>query len=296
MLVLAKSSLSTITSKSLSQSCRKVCRKWREGLWNNKLHDLTVQNKFTDITELEAQNRVWNRIRDGLPTGQLSFLLRAGSDTLPTPMNLKRWKIKCDEKCPLCDSPWCTTHHILNGCPVALSQGRYTWRHDCALKKLASALGRHIEPGEKLYADLPGFRASDNPHSTIPPDFVVTSARPDIVLVRPREVILLELTIPYNSPESLSKAKERKEFKQNYQLVLSDLDARGLSSSLFTIEIGAIGHWLPCTCSALRRCFPLLNKSTTTQLLDLAASSVVAASHIIFHAQKSPMWNSEVAV
>ena len=75
--------------------------------------------------------------------------------------------------------------------------------------------------------------------------FHLTSARPDIVLVRPREVILLELTIPYNSPESLSKAKERKEFKQNYQLVLSDLDARGLSSSLYTIEIGALGTGYP---------------------------------------------------
>jgi len=29
-------------------------------------------------------------------------------------------------------------------------------------------------------------------------------------------VILLELTVLYNSPESLSKAKEWKEFKQNY--------------------------------------------------------------------------------
>jgi len=28
-------------------------------------------------------------------------------------------------QCPLCDSPWCTTHHILNSCPVALSQGRH---------------------------------------------------------------------------------------------------------------------------------------------------------------------------
>jgi len=28
------------------------------------------------------------------------------------------------------------------------------------------------------------FRASDNPHSTIPPDILVTSARPDIILVR----------------------------------------------------------------------------------------------------------------
>jgi len=92
----------------------------------------------------------------------------------------------------------------------------------------------YIEPGEMLYADIPGFRASDNPHSTIPPDIVITSTRPDIVLVRPREVSLLELTIPYNSPESLSKAKEQKESKQNYQLVLSDLDARGLFSLLYT--------------------------------------------------------------
>jgi len=110
------------------------------------------------------------------------------------------------------------------------------------MKKLASALGRHIEPGEK---------PCDNPHSTIPPDILVTSARPDIVLVKPREVILLEVTIFYNSPESLSKAKERKEYNQNYQLVLGNLDARGLSSLLYTIEIGALGHWLPCTCSAL---------------------------------------------
>ena len=126
--------------------------------------------------------------------------------------------------------------------------------------------------------------------------YIVTSARPDIVLVRPREVILLELTISYNSPESLSKAKEWKEYKQHYQLVLGDLDARGPSSLLYTIEIGALGHWLPCTCSALWRCFPSLNKSTTTRLLDLVASLVVAASNIIFHAQKSLMWNSEVLV
>jgi len=125
---------------------------------------------------------------------------------------------------------------------------------------------------------------------------LVTFTRPDIVLVRPREVILLELTISNNSPESLSNCKERKEYKQNYQLVLGDLDARGLSSLLYTIEIGALSHWLPCTCSALWRCFPSLNKSTTTRLLDLVASLVVAASHIIFHAQKSPMWNSEVLV
>ena len=31
----------------------------------------------------------------GLPEKQLSFLLRAGCDTLPTPMNLAQWNQKC---------------------------------------------------------------------------------------------------------------------------------------------------------------------------------------------------------
>ena len=47
--------------------------------WNDKLSELTVQSKFTDITELKSQNNVWKRIQKGMPAGQLSFLLRAGS-------------------------------------------------------------------------------------------------------------------------------------------------------------------------------------------------------------------------
>ena len=55
--------------------------------WGNSYSDarltLSSQIKFLNITELEAENHYWRRIVDGLPTGQLSFLLRAGSDTLP---------------------------------------------------------------------------------------------------------------------------------------------------------------------------------------------------------------------
>ena len=48
--------------------------------------------------------RVWNRIQQGLPAGQLSFLLRAGSDTLPTPLNLRQWKLQTEACCDLCSS------------------------------------------------------------------------------------------------------------------------------------------------------------------------------------------------
>ena len=36
-----------------------------------------------------------------------------------------------------------TTAHILNACPIALDQGRYTWRRDSALKKILQGIIPH---------------------------------------------------------------------------------------------------------------------------------------------------------
>ena len=94
--------------------------------WIRQLDTLSVQSKFRDIVSLEPQCKVWNRIISGLPAGQLSFLLWAGTDCLPSPMNLRRWKLRTNAKCDLCQSPSPTIHHILSGCPTALDQGRLT--------------------------------------------------------------------------------------------------------------------------------------------------------------------------
>ena len=92
--------------------------------WNSHLESLSVQCKLLDVTDLEKKSNVWSRIIFSMPAGQLSFLLRAGTDCLPTPMNLSRWKIHIDPSCCLCLSKLCTTNHILNCCPEALSQNR----------------------------------------------------------------------------------------------------------------------------------------------------------------------------
>ena len=65
------------------------------------------------------------------------------------------------------------------------------------------------------------MRASENPVSTIPEDIWVTSARPDIVLVNEERLILIELTIPHNSLESLSNARDHKSQKELYLQVIS---------------------------------------------------------------------------
>ena len=41
--------------------------------------------------------------------------------------------------CILCDSSHPTTAHVLGGCPVALSQDRYTYWHDLVIQSLADS-------------------------------------------------------------------------------------------------------------------------------------------------------------
>jgi len=131
--------------------------------WNTHLSSLSVQCKLTEAVNPEQESQVWKRIRDGLPTGQLSFILHAASDTLPTPLNLRCWKIQCGAKCSLCGNSRPTVACILNDCPVELEQGRYTWRHYCVLSTITSALRRYIPTETTIYADLPNLRATELP-------------------------------------------------------------------------------------------------------------------------------------
>lgn len=92
------------------------------------------------------------------------------------------------------------------------------------------------------------MRASENQVAAIPENILVTSARPDIILVRVDEVTLIELThctIPHNSMESFYNAGDRKSHKEIYVQLLSDFEANGLATHLFTITNGSLGHSLP---------------------------------------------------
>ena len=177
----------------------------------------------------------------GLPEKQLSFLLRAGCDTLPTPMHLARWNIITDPRCALCQAPQPTTNHILTGCPAALDQGRYTWRHDSVLQVLVHGLQQHLPETFKLYADFPGYLASSSPPSTIPTNLSSTLSRPDLVLVSNDSICLFELTVPTNAQQHLLAARARKE--DRYSSLQYDLQLSGLTVNLVPIEIGCLGHF-----------------------------------------------------
>ena len=65
----------------------------------------------------------------------------------------------------------------------------------------------------------------------------------------------MAITIPHNSLEAINNAQRRKKSKENYQLVLSEMDKQGLKASLVTLEVGALGHSILHTHTEFR-CFP----------------------------------------
>ena len=288
-LQLAINSVESVNRKTLPRAIRQIVKQKSTDRWNEHLHQLTVQRKFKDSCDLEDDNKVWHRIIDGLPAGQLSFILRAASDTLPTPLNLKRWKLITDARCDLCEHKNPTSFHILNGCTVALEQGRYTWRHDSVLLKLMRGLLDEFDPNIKVYCDLEGFKASENPPATVPPSLVSTTARPDMVIIDGSKITLLELTIPHNSPESLGAAHIRKQSKVNYGCVLSDLERSGFTSDLVTLEIGSLGHWRFNLATQLASHLDL-PKAVVKSVLDNAAKVSIAGSHQLFLARHDKHW------
>ncbi|KAK3756270.1 hypothetical protein RRG08_066386 [Elysia crispata] len=70
---------------------------------------------------------------------RISFHIRSVYDFLPSNANLVRWGKKEDPTCPLCQGRQ-TTEHVLSSCKIALSQGRYTWRHNRVLQELAAII------------------------------------------------------------------------------------------------------------------------------------------------------------
>ena len=226
------------------------------------------------------------------PSGQLSFILRAGADCLPTPLNLRRWRFQSDPSCRLCGSSSPTTFHILSGCPEALNQGRLTWRHDSVLQQIVKGVTKFLDKGEKAFADFPNLLATSSPPSTIPPELCSTSCRPDLVVWSPDtdEIRILELTVCHNSISSIESARKRKQDKQPYSELTSDLEMAGHTLFYDTIEIGSLGHYLKSSIQALASTIPNARRQDLTKLITSLAKTAIGCSATIFHTRNSPIW------
>ncbi|CAM4298856.1 unnamed protein product [Leuciscus chuanchicus] len=237
------------------------------------------QGRWTAWEGLTDRSMSWSDLWK-IPQARLSFLIRATYDTLPCPRNLHQW-FGAEETCSLCNTSNTSLQHILSGCTTALSQGRYRWRHDQVLKKLAevsescrkeansrpSARGRQsiqfaragesVRPSrQREIARLlsPGsewtMRVDLGKQLQFPREIVETSLRPDLVMWSEacKTVLLVELTVPWEG--GVEAAYERKRAK--YSDLAAECREAGWKAVICPVKVGCRGFVGSSTARLLR--------------------------------------------
>ena len=110
----------------------------------------------------------------------------------------KMWGKVSSDKCR-CGSKQ-TLNHILNCCGPSLREGRYTFRHDNVLSYVSRCLNKSKF---KCYIDIEGSQTSAG--GTLPPNLVVSTLKPDIVIIDKASKTVSILREKYNFEEIYPK-------------------------------------------------------------------------------------------
>ena len=228
---------------------------------------LLVQGHCTRWGNYVKHDLSWKSLL-AMPPNLLSFCLNSTYDVLPSPSNLKRWRISSEACCNLCGKQICTTAHVLSACKTALTQGRYTFRHDSVLCELLAAIKKFsneiaslpqaVHKIKFVKAGMPTSSRKSKPigllHHTrdwlfmsdlnsgfiFPGHIAITSLRPDLIVFSNsmKRIIIIELTCPCEeNMESWHSIKLSK------YLPLVDVTRRsGWPVDLFAVEVGARGY------------------------------------------------------
>ena len=175
---------------------------------------------------------VWANVVSCLPGHQLSFVLNAVSDTLPSNANLVLWSKRSCDKCPLCHQRQ-TLLHVLNNCSVLLQCRHYNQRHDSVLSLLYNAAINHLPHQFNIFADLKDCEVK------FPSDIIPTAQRPDMLIWNNHTLkfYVIELTIPFET--NFFDANKRK--SERYTDFMMTIKSKGFTCKQLNIQIGSRG-------------------------------------------------------
>ncbi len=219
--------------ETLKKAAKELIHKTFQMQWKDHLQSLVMQGEYSCILESKSSDISWKAAIFNLPRGTLKFMLNSQLNTLPTKDNLTRWGKRLAKACTLCGRAEYLSH-ALSSCPYMLEQGRYTWRHDSVLSSIETFIKNEINSTDiDIISDL--RQQSWN----IPPDIILTSQRPDFVIVNrnQKSIYILELTVPYERNITM----EHKYKSEKYAGLIGDLQDIGWSTSYHTFEVGCRG-------------------------------------------------------
>jgi len=278
---------------------------------------LQMQGKWAEWDARCSHDLTWQKLVHGMTDGMLKWHLNAPNNSLPSWDNLRRWsQSRLSANCKCCGKPNPTLLHVLNHCPVALNQGRFSWRHDSVLDVIFTAITTFaqsittptansitfVRVGEKGSAQpqtppKPGLlpKATDwvltqdkkSCPAPFPPHIAITNQRPDIVLYSPslRKVVMIELTCPIEDNIEGAYASSK---RARYADLERECIANGWSTHLYTVVVGSRGY---CA-GSVRECLLELglDRTTANKTVQEASSAASRCSYIIFTRRNVKEW------
>ena len=245
------------------------------------IQTLVKQGKFLEITKLEQMDATWQSYIYNLPKGTMKWLLNASIDTLPTKVNLKQWGKVTNDKC-FCTQRQ-TLNHVLNCCNVSLNQGRFTLRHDSVLNYIAQCLDK---TRYTCYIDIAGHQTPAG--GTLPPSIIVSTLRPDIVIVdqKKKAVTVLELTIPGETRIHIAHRLK----SEKYQHLSTD--TRTHTVSVLPFEVGShTGHITRDNNKTLHTLHKFCRKDVKfKQFIKNISAVAILGSYYIFNCRNVKDW------
>ena len=155
-------------------------------------HDLKSQGFIISSILLyrSKQTRsLWTKAHCNMPKNIFNFIVKYMNNTLATKKNLCKWSLSTTSACSFCFQSE-TLQHVVSSSNSYIQDGRYTWRHNSVLLRIARTLSSVAN--SSLFADLPNFPSP----SLITGDSLCL----DLVLVLNNAfVYVLELTVGFES-------------------------------------------------------------------------------------------------
>lgn len=292
-----------------------------------KIMSLAVQSKWTLWDELIEVDLKWNEFMYGFSPSLLSFWLNSIQDTLPDPVNLRRWGKQLLADCGLCKWKNCTLQHIICSCRVALEQGRISFRHDSILgcivqgikeklleeKKLGPQKGVTCpKPGRKLiqfvkkgtkvvrrktrkrssfwggFVDWKVLEDTRLKQYQIPPSIASSALRPDICLYSEKAKKVCFIELTSPAEENIQLWKVTK--REKYIDLVEEAKANGYTALCRTIEVGARGF----VSKSSMNVFSILgfSQKKRNELKKTMSKVAIRCSHFIWINRNNPSWSS----
>ena len=212
-------------------------------------------------------------------------------------------------------------NHILSGCKVALSQGRYKWRHDKVLRTIANLVEekrkeKNVCQGLSRKTRITFLKEGDKPKKEkqpcydnsylnsandwrldvdiggrlkVPTEISETNLRPDMMLIsyQTKQVSFIELTVP--SEDRIEVSGELK--KAKYEAIATDGRRKGWRVQIRAVEVGCRGFPASSMASFMKE-IGYRGKDCKKALEEIGKAAEMA-SHSIWNWSQIKSWGSE---